>query len=892
MQKNTFNRRKLFLAIAATTLSLSAVAQDEPIEIPVPVIDAPVLEEMMVTGRLMSGAQSVIDQRFEEPFSADILGSDQITRVGDSNVAAALLRVPGVTLVDNQYVYVRGLGERYSTVSLNGAAVPSPELTRNVLPLDVIPSSIVRTLKVQKSYSPDLPAHFGGGNVEIRTKSIPDEFVLELSVGTGMNSQSSDDGLSYSSGGDSSGLPTMIDSALDTYRGRLNVNGIVAILDTDGGSPTAEQLNQARVINRELITSLNRNIEIEKKSIPLDASLGMSIGNAWDISDDWSVGALVNGSYDQEVRNKNQKRRAVGDPDQVFSDAERTTEETRELLSLNMGLNYQDMHNLDFNAYKIDITENEAQIETGYDASNRAQDGRQTVDYTTRHEVRSLEVFQFIGDHKFDQLSGNTLGDMNIDWFYSDSSAETDIPGRSAAKGIINLDPATGEVINTQILATSSAASFSFLTLADDVESYGTDIAIPLLFGDSEITFSGGYSYNDKVREYYGYTANINAIGVTGDILNGTPGSVFSDSNVSNLTYPFEFTVGGGLGTESYIAAQMTDAAYGMFDFKWSEVWRITGGARYEDFRQALLPVDLLDYSGESLNKVIADLSEEDQRFAIRDDGWYPSLAVTYMNNGFLGAEDFQVRASFAQTLVRPDLREVSDIYYIDPELGIQVQGNPLLQSSDLDHFDLRTEWLYDNGDNLTISLFYKDIANPIEQSRVPGSDDTILLTFYNAVSGEITGLELEGLKEIGAGFFVTGNLTLTDSEITSPASGGFNNLKRKMTGQSDYVFNGQLGFDSDDGMHTVSLAYNVFGERVYYAANNDGNEDAFEQPFNSLDIVYSFFPTENFTTKLKVGNILDEKRSFTQINAESVDVTILEQEVGTSVSLDLKYNF
>jgi outer membrane receptor protein involved in Fe transport len=346
------------------------------------------------------------------------------------------------------------------------------------------------------------------------------------------------------------------------------------------------------------------------------------------------------------------------------------------------------------------------------------------------------------------------------------------------------------------------------------------------------------------------------------------------------------------LGTESYIAAQMTDAAYGMFDFTWNETLRITGGARYEDFRQALLPIDLLDYSGESLNKVIADLSKDDQKFAIRDDGWYPSLAVTYMNNGFMGAEDFQVRASFAQTLVRPDLREVSEIYYIDPELDNLVQGNPLLQSSDLDHFDLRTEWLYDNGDNFTISLFYKDIANPIEQSRVPGSDETVLLTFYNAVSGEITGLEFEGLKEIGAGFFVTGNLTLTDSEIISPPDGGFTNIKRKMTGQSDYVFNGQLGFDSDDGMHTVSLAYNLFGERVYYASNNNGHDDAFEQPFNSLDIVYSFFPTENFTTKVKVGNILDEKRSFTQTNSEGLDVTILEQEVGTSLSLDLKYNF
>ena len=895
MQTNSLRKHTLFLAIAAASGSAGSFAQDNEntgMSVPMPAIEAPVLEEMLVTGRLMSGAQSVVDQRLQEPFAADILGSEQISRVGDSNVATALLRVPGITLIDNQYVYVRGLGERYSSVLLNGAAVPSPELTRNVLPLDGIPASIVRTLKVQKSYSPDLPAHFGGGNVDIRTKSIPDELVFELSVGTGMNSESSDDGLSYRSGGSTSGLPKAIDQALDLYQGKVNVNGIVDIIDTNGGSPTAEQLTQARTINRELMLNLDRNIEIEKKSIPVDVSTSVALGNAWDINDDWSIGAMLNASYDNETRNKNQRRQAIGDPDQIYSETERTVEERSDLVAVNLGIDYQGMHNLEMNGYKIDNREDEAQIETGHDASNRAQDGRQTVDYITRYEERSLEVLQFLGEHKLDQLSGGLLGDVMVDWVYSDSSAETDIPGKAAVKGLNNIDALTGEVTNTQILATSSAATYSFLSLADDVENYGFDVAVPLLFDNTEITFSGGYNYNDKVREYYGYTANINAIGVSSNVLQGTPGNVLTDSKLTDLNSPFEFTVGGGLGTESYIAAQMTDAAYGMFDLKWNETIRVTGGARYEDFRQALLPVDLLDYSGESIDKIIDEIQEDDQKFALRDDGWYPSLAVTYMNSGFMGAQDFQVRASFAQTLVRPDLREVSDVYYIDPELGIQVQGNSRLQTSDIDHFDLRSEWVYDNGDNFTLSLFYKDITNPIEQSRVPGSDDSILLTFYNAVSGEITGLEFEGLKELGAGFFVTGNLTLTDSEIISPEGGGFTNIKRQMTGQSDYMFNGQLGFDSDDGMHTVALAYNLFGERVYYASNNNGHDDAFEQPFNSLNIVYSFYPTELFTTKLKIDNILDEKRTFEQTNSNGNTVTILEQDVGTSVSLEVKYTF
>ena len=190
------------------------------------------------------------------------------------------------------------------------------------------------------------------------------------------------------------------------------------------------------------------------------------------------------------------------------------------------------------------------------------------------------------------------------------------------------------------------------------------------------------------------------------------------------------------------------------------------------------------------------------------------------------------------------------------------------------------------------MTLFYKDVANPIEQSREPGSDDNIQLTFYNAEAGEIFGAEFEGLKDIGAGFFVSANVTLSDSEIESPTDQGYTNPVRQMTGQSDYVANTQLGYDSDNGMHSVSLVYNVFGERIYYAARQDGHEDAYEKPFNSLDIVYSFFPTESLTAKLKVGNILDETRTFEQVNSEGQNVTILEQDVGTSFSLDLRYSF
>ncbi len=113
------------------------------------------------------------------------------------------------------------------------------------------------------------------------------------------------------------------------------------------------------------------------------------------------------------------------------------------------------------------------------------------------------------------------------------------------------------------------------------------------------------------------------------------------------------------------------------------------------------------------------------------------------------------------------------------------------------------------------------------------------------------------------------------------------------MTGQSEYVLNTQLGFDSDDGQHSASLIYNLFGERLFFAARSIGNhQDAYEQPFNSLDITYSWYATDNLTTKVKIGNILNEERIFEQVNSNGENVTILKQQVGTSFGLDVKYTY
>ena len=152
-----------------------------------------VIEEVVAVGRFLSAAESLVMERITVPFSADFLGSDVIARAGDTDIASALRRVPGLTVVDGKFVYVRGLGERYSSVTVNRAAVPSPELTRSVIPLDLFPTSLVESIKIQKSPSPDQPANFGGGAIDIRTTSIPNDVVASASIGLGFNTESDSD---------------------------------------------------------------------------------------------------------------------------------------------------------------------------------------------------------------------------------------------------------------------------------------------------------------------------------------------------------------------------------------------------------------------------------------------------------------------------------------------------------------------------------------------------------------------------------------------------------------------------------------------------------------------------------------------------------------------------
>lgn len=895
------------MASTAVPVAMSA-ADGEVLE------DTGEIEELVVLGRFIDSSQQLVNERMSDAFAADLLGADTIARLGDSTVGAALRRVPGITLVQDKFVYIRGLGERYTQTTLNGAQIPSPDLTRNVIPLDVFPTSIVQSLRVQKSYSPDLSANFGGGSVDIRTKGIPDSFTTRLEIGSGMNSENPGKINSYKGGSDdrlgsddgTRALSPTILNAVNVYQGDPSVNSILNFMQRQDPSAT---LFDAQTANRNLALALNRDVSLRTESVGPDVKLRGSIGNRFDVGASTQLGFNIGGSYQTDARWRRTRTAVFVTPEEQNGVREEATQSVNIAGTLNLGASFLGEHEISSTTLFLRNTDDETEVFDFFNENRVKSSGQGFRDYRQEFEERNMTTNQVKGTHYLGAETREALpflGKMlkwvpeetHIDWFWSDSTAKTDIPNRVVISSETLTDPATGAVMSETVRLTSSAADYRFTDLDDEVLNYGWSATLPWTKNNHYVEFSGGFDHGQKARTYYQAQFSLGYLNV-GDpaVLAGSLDEVFSDANImasttgagGNQTFINNIVFDRqGSNSNSYLAATMTDAAWGKFDWTWNETWRLAAGARWEDYRQLAVSWNPFGFS-EDDPQVTTDVATlELGSFA--QDKVYPSASFTYM--GDLWADTFQLRLAYSQTAVRPDLREITDSSYIDPITGDLIRGNPGIVPADVDNIDVRAEWYFDSGDNLTVTLFHKDISNPIEFFEIPAADTTIAREVVNAESATLSGIEIEGLKDLGflGGFFDTmflqANLTVQDSELV--AGGNANsptNPKRTLSGASDYVANVMLGYDAPNDRHTASVIYNVFGERLFVAGRN-GAPDGFEQPFHSLDFTYFWYPTERMTVKLLAQNILGST-----IDIEREGVVVFEEEPGTTFAIAFSWS-
>lgn len=914
--KNRFLRprgRSPLLALSALSFAVSATVRAQEPESE-PASGSETIEEILVLGRIKSSAHDVVIERMDSAVSVDLIDSQMISRIGDSTVAEALTRIPSVTLVDGKFVYVRGLGERYSSTTLNGATVPSPDLTRSVIPLDIFPTSIVDNLAVQKVASADMPATFGGGNVDIRTRGMPYSGEFNIEIGTSMNTASRANVMDYAGSDDdrwgtddgTRALSREIKSSLDLYQGDLSPSNIADVENIS--------LDVAEAINRQLLLGLKRDVAVYRDSSPQqDFSVGAGGGYNWQLPFGMEFGFISGLEYDKTTRNKNSTTRILGIPDQGFTDTLRTVHNVNITGDASFGLRLDDQNIIQTTSIWIRDTDDDVSRADILNTNRQLSGGLGYRQYSSRYEIREMRINQIHGEHNLAAATLDTLNaeflsfleGLSFNWFYSDSESSTDIPSELLITSDTTVNPETGRVLSERVGRFSSAANYRFTELKDYVDSWGWNATMPISLDEFEIKLSGGAENADKTRVYQQTEFFIDTKDTPLAALSGNLNRVFGNSRVSAAENEMLIAVAGD-NEDSYIAANKTLATFGKVDVTWNEQLRLVGGIRWEDFKQVSLPWNPLNYDGNQILPIPDDnpdsVAEYFDNATYAEDQTYLSTALTYMKQGFW-AEDFQLRFSYGQTTVRPDLREISEGSYRDPITDILVFGNPDVTPAEIDNLDLRAEWFFGNGDNFTATLFAKDLENPIEFFETAASDDNIAAEVVNAEQGKITGLELEFLTSLDnfhsslSPFFVQGNMTLLDTEITAGADADApTNTTRPMAGASDFSGNLIFGFDSPDELHSTTLALNYFSERLYFAGRN-GREDTYEQPFASLDATYSFYPSEMFVVKFKAQNILNDNIEITQEASlasgstfTSRDVTILEQKRGQTISLGLEF--
>ncbi|HWM29396.1 MAG TPA: TonB-dependent receptor, partial [Woeseiaceae bacterium] len=691
--------------------------------------------------------------------------------------------------------------------------------------------------------------------------------------------------------------PTIL-SAINEYQGSIGVQQILTFMLRQDPSAT---LADAQLENRNLALELNRNVDLESKDVPLDAKVRASVGNNFVLSNDWEFGFLAGASYENGWRNSTALARNFNFPEERTDTDNETTRSVTMAGTGSLGLKFTEDHEIETTTLWLRNTDDESEVNDFFNENREKSDGLGFRDYRIKFEEREMLTNQISGSHYLGDDTRDKLPDFlsglisflpietNISWFYSESEAETGIPNEVIVSAQTITDPQTGAVLGEAVLRDSTAADYRFTDLHDEVINHGWSASLPLeLNNRNRFELSGGYSHTKKARTYRQTQFSIGALSIADpSVLQGPLDEVFSDENILDPANNFVFER-QGTNNESYIAATMTDGIFGEVEWTWNETWRIATGARWEDYRQVAVAWNPYGFS-QADPQVTTD-PEELERGTFVSDEIYPSASVTWMSD--LWAETFQLRFGWSETAVRPDLREITEASYVDPITDDLTFGNPGVVPADVTNYDVRAEWFFSSGDNLTVTLFRKEIDKPIEFFEAAASDTTIAREILNAESAEVQGVEFEGLKELAflGGFFdtlfVQGNFTLQDSELVAgPRPDAPTNQIRPLSGASEYVANVMLGFDSPNSKHTASLIYNVFGERLYVAGRN-GAPDGYEQPFHSLDLTYAWYPTDTMTVKLKAQNLLDET-----VTIERQGVTVFEEDPGVNYSLSFSWS-
>lgn len=790
------------------------------------------------------------------PTVSDSLGSDAISKTPDSSAAEVVTRVPAVTIKDDKFIIVRGLGERYSSALLNGSRLPSTDPNRRIVPLDIFPADFIESLNIIKTYTPDLPGDFSGGLIDIKLAEPPLHLTYGVNLSLSFNTETTfqdydtydgfwQDWLTFGDG------PRQLPAAYDPF------------LTGAGFNPTTTQM-------RQLVASQPLNWNIFDATAPPNLNVDAYVGDTWG-----PFGFNLAGAYGWSYQaRRDETLNGFQSDDQIRSGGgerftyDRSTVETQLGAVLSSRYQVNTEHQLFARALVNRQGIDEVLSGSGTDFSNEAEVTQFAT--SSQYTANQLGMGQLEGAHHFRLL--------DVDWRASWAPSTQEQPDtKYFVYTQSKTDPQPPEL---NVIRTSQVQppQRTYTSLDEFLQDYYVDVIVPfrtrLPFTDvwdglaAQLKTGANYTLRDRTFTFLSFRDSGTALASQLD-LTQQPNAILVPSNFST-NGPL---VLGLSGDEPFDASQEIAAGYGMVELPLiEERLRFIGGARLE---YSYLTTRARQRTSGFTTTILNDLDP------------LPSASLVYTPR-----DDMNVRGVFSQTVSRPEFRELTPTQFPTLPGERTLQGNPFLVSTNITNYDLRWEWFFSPLELVSASVFYKELEQPIE--LVTAVETSALIdTYVNYDNASLWGVELEARKDFNfavpylrrvswlktvapalADVQLLVNASIIDSEtseqftrppnfVIAPVPG-----TKPLQGQSPYVINASLEYEHYQ-WGVFRLLYNTVGPTIAAkgvdvspGAPGGVLPDIETQPRNQLDFVWlgevTMFGTP-FSAKFAVENILND---------------------------------
>lgn len=749
---------------------------------------------------------------------------EQISKSPDSDASQAAQRVSGVTVQRGGSLFVRGLGERYTTTQLNGTRVPSPEPEKRTVPLDLFPSSLLETITTAKTFTPDQQGDFSGAQVEIKTREFPAvrQFSLSMTAGYNAGATGSDVLTAYTAGGE----------RLANVGSKRDLPSIIRSLGNFQG------INLTQGDENLLINQFRNAWTPSAKTAAPNSSTSFSVGGNDPILGQ-RIGYLLSGTFSQSTDQRSGLVRALanrGDVPGSTVEQDRFEGESGSTSVIWGGLaNFSTLiaghSRLMFNNTYSRTADNDARREYGLfenEGFNARIDRQQYVE-------RSVRSTQVAAEHQFGEAH-------RIDWALTSSGVSREEPDRTEFVYVVEPGPGGTDVLRWHNSSNAGAVR-TFSSLGEDNREGRLNYQLNFgAFGRQHFIKAGGL-HRETQRDADTRAFAITAPSASNAIRELSPEELFDGRLTGandSLLHIIPLAQGG-----SYVAKDRLSAGYLMAEIGLTDRLRLITGARFESDR---LAVDATSTLGQPVRTA---------------NDWSDLLPSVALN---VSLTEYQtLRLSLSRTLARPEYRELVPIKSRDVLNGDDLEGNPNLQRTRIDNVDLRWEWYPASGEVLSIGLFAKRFDQPIERVYRAAGASSRFIGFVNAESAENYGVELEARKGLAfmgrlfEPFSVFSNLTLMRSEIDLGANqSAATNPQRRMVGQAPYVLNAGLAYASASGSTSATILLNRVGDRIE-AAGDLPLPDVVQQQRSVMDFSLRFPVLGSLSGRFDAKNLLDE---------------------------------